>query len=101
MFNEFTKIIRWLARQIGIDKIYGYLDDFFIVDGTEHGCSEKKGLFKSYMSSLGWVFNEGKDGPAQIMESLGIEIDAREQTLRIREERMGNSIQMLEEWRWS
>ncbi|MCP3665303.1 MAG: hypothetical protein GY696_22865, partial [Gammaproteobacteria bacterium] len=100
LFNEFTKIIRWLARQIGIDKIYGYLDDFFIVDDTEHGCSEKKELFKSYMSSLGWVFNDDKDrGPAQIMELLGIEIDAWEQTLRITDERMRSSIQMLEEWK--
>ncbi len=100
LFNEFTKIIRWLARQIGIDNIFGYLDDFFIVDGTEDGCLEKKDLFKSYMSSLGWVFNEDKDkGPAQIMELLGIEIDAWEQTLRITEERMRSSIQMLEEWR--
>ncbi len=33
------------------------------------------------------------------MELLGIEIDAREQTLRITEERMRSSIQMLEEWR--
>ncbi len=100
LFNEFTKIIRWLARQIGIDNIYGYLDDFFIVDDTEYGCLEKKELFKSYMSSLGWVFNEEKDkGPAQIMELLGIEIDAWEQTLRITEKRMSTSILMLEEWR--
>ncbi len=100
LFNEFTKIIQRLVKQIGIDKIYGYLDGFFIVDDTEYGFLEKKDLFKSYMSSPGWVFNEVKDkGPAQIMELLGIEIDEWEQILRITEERMRSSVQMLEEWR--
>ncbi len=100
IFNEFTKAIRYLARQEeGIEDLFGYLDDFFLVAETEEACADKMNRLKTMARRYRWRLNDEKErGPAQVLDLLGIEIDAPRQILRITEKRLVDTLKMLEAW---
>ncbi len=100
IFNEFTKAIRYLAKQEeGIEDLFGYLDDFFLVGETEQSCADQLRRVKSMATRYGWALNDDKErGPAQVMELLGIEIDAPQQILRITDKRLVDMLKVLDLW---
>ncbi|MCP4942353.1 MAG: hypothetical protein GY924_10310, partial [Planctomycetaceae bacterium] len=55
IFNEFTKAIRYLAKQEeGIEDLFGYLDDFFLVGDTQQSCADKLRRLKTMAVRYGW-----------------------------------------------
>ncbi len=52
IFNQFTKAIRYLTKQEeGIEDLFGYLDDFFLVWDTEQSCAL---VMELLVPALGW-----------------------------------------------
>ncbi|MCP3664903.1 MAG: hypothetical protein GY696_20805, partial [Gammaproteobacteria bacterium] len=100
IFNEFTKAIRYLAKQEEvIEDLFGYLDDFLLVGDTQQSCADKLRRLKAMAIRYGWSLKEEKErGPAQVIELLGIEIDALQQILWITEKRLMDTLNVLESW---
>ena len=101
IFNEFTKAIVYIARtQEGVKNIFGYLDDFFVVASSREECAENLSRLKGMASRQGWRLNQDKErGPLQVLDLLGIEIDAPKQQLRVTEKRLRETLLLLDDWK--
>ncbi|MCP3663141.1 MAG: hypothetical protein GY696_11705 [Gammaproteobacteria bacterium] len=89
IFNKFTEAIKYSAKKAGVSDIYGYVDDFMVVAPTREECLRDMDILKKDGERMGWLWADDKErGPSQIMELLGIEIDARLQQLKISKDRL-------------
>eukprot|EP00854_Cymbomonas_tetramitiformis_P034024 gene34024-biopygen4051 len=75
IFMRWTRaIVAWMRAQ-GIPTV-GYLDDFFCVLETREQAEEAMMLLVEFVTFLGFKVNSAKcEGPAQIMEFLGVLLD--------------------------
>ena len=80
--------------------IYHYLDDFIVLSspGTEE-CEAYLSILQRVCQDLGVpLAPEKQDGPAEVLNFLGIEIDNIKQELRLPTEKLQRLLRMVDEW---
>ena len=88
LFETFSSLIEWSARENAHgDRILHYCDDFFIFGGSGEGkqsCAHALHSFIATCKQLGVPLASDKtEGPVSKITYLGLEIDARNQLVRI------------------
>ena len=88
LFETFSSFIEWSARENAhCDRILHYCDDFFIFGGCGEGkqsCAHALHSFIATCKQLGVPLASDKtEGPVSKITYLGLEIDARNQLVRI------------------
>lgn len=99
IFNKFTQAFVYMIKQRITENIFGYLDDYFIVADSKAQCDSDRKQLKILAAELGWKLNDEKErGPLQVMELLGIEIDAPKQVLRVSHQRLLDTAALVKSW---
>lgn len=99
IFQRLANAINWIAvEKLHIRRTITYVDDTFIVEGTEEMCRQKLELFKRMCADIGLVIAEEKtEGPATKLCFLGIELDAVEKCARLPLEKLKKCSQLIED----
>lgn len=76
VFTQFTEALVWIAKQNGIPKIIGYIDDFLIIADSKEECQRYFEKFCALLAELGFEKAPKKCiEPCQCLEFLGITLD--------------------------
>ena len=100
IFNTFADLLLWILIYIGcIPFIIHYLDDFFLCASSAEECQSHMDTMQSLFSELGVPIADNKTvGPSQCVTYLGIEIDSRQQTIRLPTEKFRELTLLLTSW---
>ena len=100
LFNTLADALEWIAKHMGIDFLWHYLDDFITI-----GCpdSEECAFFLQLLINLCALLGlplavEKVEGPSTCIPFLGIEIDSVAQELRLPSEKLLRIQSMLQDW---
>ncbi|XP_053404896.1 uncharacterized protein LOC128558742 [Mercenaria mercenaria] len=98
IFEKFSKFIQWSAEQeSGSRNIDHLLDDFFIVESSVNKCLHSMSSFDHVCRELGVPLCEEKwVGPTQCLTYLGLDIDSKNQTIRVPSEKIRKAISRLQ-----
>ena len=91
LFNAVADALKWCVTKRGVQHIYHYLDNFIVLcsPGTEE-CGAYLSTLQQVCQELGVpLAPEKQDGPAEVLTSLGIEIDTIRQELRLPAKKAG------------
>ena len=100
LFNNVAEVLAWaLVHVCGIVFLLHYLDDFFLCGRSHAECSRFIDIFKSTCARVGIPIAEKKTvGPVQTLTYLGIKIDAKNQVIRLPEDKLKDLVDLLESW---
>ena len=100
LFNALADALEWIAKRLGIEFLWHYLDDFITIGrpGSEE-CTFFLHLLINLCSRLGIpLATEKVEGPSTCLPFLGIEIDSVAQELRLPMVKLSRIHAMLSEW---
>eukprot|EP00732_Lithocolla_globosa_P002613 Lithocolla_globosa_v1_NODE_1767_length_2351_cov_75.861559.p1 type:complete len:386 gc:universal NODE_1767_length_2351_cov_75.861559:2134-977(-) len=99
IFDFFAKLLCWIAKSLGVDAIFSYLDDFFMVHTSQHDCTSSQTCFENLCEFLGIPLNAKKTVlPTQEIELLGLIINSVSQQVRVPTDKLDSIHLSLEEW---
>jgi hypothetical protein len=98
IFEKFSKFIQWSTQQeSGSQNIDHLLDDFFMVESSVNDCLHLMSSFNHVCQNLGVPLCEEKwVGPTQCLTYLGLEIDSKNQMIRVPIEKIRKAISQLQ-----
>ena len=100
LFNNVAKVLAWaLVHVCGVAFLLHYLDDFFLCAKDKAECSKNMDIFLRTCQRVGVPIAHDKTvGPAQVLTYLGIEIDAKQQTIRLPKDKLEALLILLQSW---
>ena len=100
IFNTFADSLEWIARKrAGLDNMLHYLDDYFFTGETEKKCDQSLTQFDRLCESLKIPLAEDKkEGPAEVITFLGIEIDTVHKCCRLPSQKFQRLLVTLKVW---
>jgi hypothetical protein len=100
IFNAVADALEWHLRQLGVQHIFHYLDDFIILGRPESSqCTEALATLNHSCWALGVPVAEHKRaGPATCLTFLGIEVDTEAAQLRLPMEKLQRLSSLLNGW---
>ena len=90
IFNSVADALQWIVRNVGVKKVFHYLDDFLVLGapGSEE-CADGLTTLLGLTEWLGFpVATEKVEEPTTRLTFLGIEIDSESLTLTFTEEKL-------------
>ena len=100
LFNALADGLEWIGKQLGIEFLWHYLDDFITI-GRPHTeeCAFSLHLLTELCTRLGIPLAVEKvEGPSTCLPFLGIEIDSVAQELRLTAEKLTRLRSLLNTW---
>ena len=89
IFNSLTQAVCHIVAQQGHTRPVAYLDDFLLVGHTFHDCLQGMNCLLQTLRVLGFSINYNKViGPTHRLTFLGVQIDTRDYTLSLSEEKL-------------
>ena len=100
LFNALTDALEWIAKRLGIEFLWHYLDDFITTGRPDsEECAFFLHLLINLCARLGLpLAREKVEGPSTCLPFLGIEIDSIAQELRLPAEKLSGIQSLLNEW---
>ena len=100
VFTAVADAVEWTVRHQGVENIYHYLDDFFLIgapgtDQCARGLRILLAIFEQLSIPVAW---EKLEGPAKSLTILGIEVDSEAMVLRLPKEKLGELKLLVTEW---
>ena len=100
IFSAVADALQWSFQQGGVSWVAHYLDDFVTVGAPDSlECQSNLDRMLLACRRLGVpVAQEKCAGPATRMVFLGFELDSLEMIIRLPEEKLGRTMQLIKEW---
>ena len=100
IFNAIADGLEWYLRQLGVQHVFHYLDDFIVIGlpGSVQ-CAEAMASLKRACAFLGVPIATHKtEGLTTCLTYLGIEIDTKAAQLRLPADKLHRLLSLLREW---
>ena len=89
IFGDVATLIHWLAERRTAHKFIHYLDDFFTVHKYATVCKQIMSIFKQVCSKINMpIALEKSQGPATIIEFLGLTLDTSLMVIRVQPDKL-------------
>lgn len=99
LFNDFATAAKWIMLDKNVSYAENYLDDFITIGNDVNECSFNLTTMIDVCNSLGFELNPRKvTPPTPVIEFLGIVIDSVKMELRISQERLKETMDLLQVW---
>ena len=100
LFNAVADALEWIAKHLGIEFLWHYLDDFITIGRPEtEECAFSLHLLMDLCARLGIPLAiEKVEGPSTCLPFLGIEIDSVAQELRLPADKLLRLRSLLFDW---
>ena len=99
IFCALSDMLEWILLQAGISSCLHYLDDFLAIGAPNSSeCQQNLSVLLDTCSELGIPLAREKiEGPTSRLTFLGIELDARDMTMRVPQEKLAHLTNLIAE----
>ena len=99
LFTQFTEFVVRCMNRRGFDRVFGYLDDFLIMEETQELCKIALESLMKLLRSLGFYLNYTKlITPSQVIRYLGIDLNSVEMKLYLPKDKLGKLSGLVKEY---
>ena len=98
LFEMFSSFLEFHVKKVtGSDQITHYLDDFCLASSSRADCDRAMTQFQDACDDLGVpIAHEKTEGPVQVLEYLGLEIDSVRKQVRVPRDKLDKTIKALD-----